>query len=89
MEVIVATVRRLDVWTSGRLDVWTSGRLDRGEGRPGMTWIERTAYPQFKRLASARVLHVFFTSRIDPLIERGPFCRPPEIRPGGVCFLPA
>ncbi|MFI6803076.1 DUF4158 domain-containing protein [Streptosporangium canum] len=26
-----------------------------------MTWIERTAYPQFKRLASARVLHVFFT----------------------------
>ncbi|MFI6739895.1 DUF4158 domain-containing protein [Nonomuraea sp. NPDC050451] len=26
-----------------------------------MTWIERTAYPQFKRLTSARVLHVFFT----------------------------
>lgn len=26
-----------------------------------MTSIERTAYPQFKRLTSARVLHVFFT----------------------------
>ncbi|MEQ4726071.1 Tn3 family transposase [Nonomuraea sp. B19D2] len=26
-----------------------------------MTWIERTAYPQFKRLTSVRVLHVFFT----------------------------
>ncbi|MDP9868866.1 MULTISPECIES: DUF4158 domain-containing protein [Streptosporangium] len=26
-----------------------------------MTWIERTAYPQFKRLTSARMLHVFFT----------------------------
>jgi hypothetical protein len=26
-----------------------------------MTSIERTAYPQFRRLASARVLHVFFT----------------------------
>ncbi|WP_433426140.1 hypothetical protein ACQP1V_22155 [Microtetraspora malaysiensis] len=25
-----------------------------------MTSIERTAYPQFKRLTSARVLHVFF-----------------------------
>ncbi|MFG6200342.1 hypothetical protein [Nonomuraea sp. JJY05] len=33
-----------------------------------MTWIERTAYPQFKRLTSARVLHVFFT----PLPEEGP-----------------
>ena len=26
-----------------------------------MTSIDRTAYPQFKRLTSARVLHVFFT----------------------------
>jgi len=26
-----------------------------------VTSIERTAYPQFKRLTSARVLHVFFT----------------------------
>ena len=26
-----------------------------------MTSVERTAYPQFKRLTSARVLHVFFT----------------------------
>ncbi|GAA3074109.1 hypothetical protein GCM10017600_26700 [Streptosporangium carneum] len=26
-----------------------------------MTSIERTAYPQFKRLTSARVLHAFFT----------------------------
>ncbi|MDL4776811.1 hypothetical protein OHA34_03525 [Spirillospora sp. NBC_01491] len=26
-----------------------------------MTSIERTAYPQFKRVTSARVLHVFFT----------------------------
>ena len=27
-----------------------------------MTSIERTAYPQLKRLTSTRVLHVFFTS---------------------------
>jgi len=26
-----------------------------------VTSIERTAYPQFMRLTSARVLHVFFT----------------------------
>jgi hypothetical protein len=26
-----------------------------------VTSIERTAYPQFKKLTSARVLHVFFT----------------------------
>jgi hypothetical protein len=26
-----------------------------------VTSIERTAYPQFKRLTSARTLHVFFT----------------------------
>ena len=31
-----------------------------GEGAR-VTSIERTAYPQFKRLTSARVLHVFFT----------------------------
>ena len=30
-----------------------------------MTSIERTAYPQFKRLTSARVLHVFFTPTED------------------------
>ena len=30
-----------------------------------MTSIERTAYPQFKRLTSARVLHVFFTPAED------------------------
>ena len=30
-----------------------------------MTSIERTAYPQFKRLTSARVLHVFFTLAED------------------------
>jgi len=30
-----------------------------------VTSIERTAYPQFKRLASARVLHVFFTPAAD------------------------
>jgi hypothetical protein len=27
----------------------------------GMTSIERTAYPRFKRLIKARELHVFFT----------------------------
>lgn len=32
-----------------------------------MTSIERTAYPQFERLTSARVLHVFFTP-----MARGP-----------------
>jgi len=26
-----------------------------------VTSIERTAYPEFKRLTTARVLHVFFT----------------------------
>ena len=30
-----------------------------------MTSIERTAYPQFRRLVSGRVLHVFFTSAED------------------------
>ncbi len=30
-----------------------------------MTSIERTAYPQFNRLTSARVLHVFFTPAAD------------------------
>ncbi|GAA3522330.1 hypothetical protein FHR32_006277 [Streptosporangium album] len=30
-----------------------------------MTSIERTAYPQFKRLTSARVLHVFFTPTVE------------------------
>ena len=30
-----------------------------------MTSIERTAYPRFKRLLSARELHVFFTPQPD------------------------
>ena len=30
-----------------------------------MTSIERTAYPQFRRLTTARVLHVFFTPTED------------------------
>ena len=30
-----------------------------------MSSIECTAYPQFKRLTSARVLHVFFTPTED------------------------
>ena len=30
-----------------------------------VTSIERTAYPQFRRLVSARVLHVFFTPSAD------------------------
>jgi hypothetical protein len=30
-----------------------------------VTSIERTAYPQFRRLTSARVLHVFFTPAED------------------------
>lgn len=33
-----------------------------------MTWIERTAYPQFKRLTSARVLHVFFTPSPEEVV---------------------
>ncbi|MFF5213531.1 hypothetical protein [Streptosporangium sp. NPDC000396] len=32
-----------------------------------MAWIGRTAYPQFKRLTSARVLHVFFTPTIEEM----------------------
>ena len=32
-----------------------------------MTSIERTAYPQFKRLTSARVLHVFFTPMAEEI----------------------
>jgi TnpA family transposase len=32
-----------------------------------VTSIERTAYPQFKRLTSARVLHVFFTPAADEI----------------------
>jgi hypothetical protein len=32
-----------------------------------VTSIERTAYPQFKRLTSARVLHVFFTPVPDEI----------------------
>jgi hypothetical protein len=33
-----------------------------------VTSIERTAYPQFKRLTSARVLHVFFTPAADEVV---------------------
>ena len=36
-----------------------------GRGDRRVTSIERTAYPQFKRLTSARVLHVFFTPSED------------------------
>ncbi len=32
-----------------------------------MTSIERTAYPQFKRLTPARVLHVFFTPTAEEI----------------------
>jgi hypothetical protein len=32
-----------------------------------VTSIERTAYPQFKRLTSARVLHVFFTPAAEEI----------------------
>jgi hypothetical protein len=32
-----------------------------------MTSIERTAYPQFTRLTSARVLHVFFTPTAEEI----------------------
>jgi hypothetical protein len=35
------------------------------QGASGLTSIERTAYPQFRRLTSARVLHVFFTPAED------------------------
>lgn len=34
-------------------------------GASGLTSIERTAYPQFRRLTTARVLHVFFTPAED------------------------
>jgi hypothetical protein len=34
-------------------------------GDQRVTSIESTAYPQFKRLTSARVLHVFFTPAED------------------------
>jgi len=37
------------------------------EGTIGVTSIERTAYPQFRRLTSARVLHVFFTPAEDEI----------------------
>jgi hypothetical protein len=39
-----------------------------------MTWIERTAYPQFKRLTPARILHVFFTPSPEEVAwaDRGP-----------------
>ena len=35
------------------------------QGASGLTSIERTAYPQFRRLTTARVLHVFFTPTED------------------------
>jgi hypothetical protein len=40
-----------------------------GLGREGswMTSIERTAYPQFRRLTSPRVLHVFFTPTAEEI----------------------
>jgi len=41
------------------------GRLA-GEGW-WMTSIERTAYPQFRRLTSARVRHVYFTPAAEEI----------------------
>jgi hypothetical protein len=32
-----------------------------------VTSIERTAYPRFRRLTSARVLHVFFTPKAEEI----------------------
>src|SRR5436189_137085 len=42
-----------------RYGAWVLVR--RGRRGLAVTSIERTAYPQFKRLTTARVLHVFFT----------------------------
>ncbi|GAA3428763.1 Tn3 family transposase [Streptosporangium nondiastaticum] len=43
-----------------------------------MTSIERTAYPQFKRLTSARVLHVFFTPTAEEIGWAQELARSPE-----------
>ena len=39
------------------------------QGASGLTSIERTAYPQFRRFTTARVLHVFFTPTDDCLVS--------------------
>ena len=55
-----------------------------------MTSIERTAYPQFRRLISARVLHVFFIPAAEEIAwaqERTASCgvlRAPRPEPGAV-----
>lgn len=43
-----------------------------------MTSIEGTAYPQFKRLTSARVLHVFFTPTAEEIAWAQELARRPE-----------
>ena len=48
-----------------------------------MTSIERTAYPQFKRLTSARVLHVFFT----PAAEEAAWARERTASPEALLAL--
>ena len=48
-----------------------------------MTSIERTAYPQFKRLTSARVLHVFFT----PTAEESAWARERTKEPAALFAL--
>ncbi|MGP3957453.1 DUF4158 domain-containing protein [Nonomuraea sp. 3N208] len=37
--------------------------------RQWRAWIERTAYPQFKRLTSTRVLHEFFTPSPEEVVR--------------------
>ena len=55
-----------------------------GSGDRRVTSIERTAYPQFKRLTSARVLHVFFTPDEDEAGASGSGPRTPESLLGGL-----
>ena len=56
-----------------RREGWLPAVTVRGSrfGVVGEAWrvtsIERTAYPQFKRLTSARVLHVFFTPAAEEI----------------------
>lgn len=58
-----------ELWGMRRLPFVTvhgSGTAWFGEGAR-VTSIERTAYPQFKRLTSARVLHVFFAPTAEEI----------------------
>ena len=43
------------------------GLVFTGLGRCGVTSIERTAYPRFKRFLSARELHVFYTPQPEEI----------------------